>query len=320
MMKPPQFSSSSSSSPANTAIPDVAVTVTAIEGNRQWLDGGSMFGNVPRPVWEKWVKPDATGRIELACRAMLVRISGKSGDKLILCEAGIGAFFDPSMADRYGVREKDHRLVANLAAIGITPDDIDFVILSHLHFDHAGGILPTFAEIQSGNKDLLFRNAKYVTGMRGFQRAMQPHARDRASFIPGMTDNLKASGRLILVDGETHPDVMPDVCSFRFSDGHTPGQMHTVIKGENAKMVFAGDLVPGRAWVHVPVSMGYDRFPELVIDEKEALYALAVPEHWWVFYTHDASCAASQVESITEGKRDKIRPCHEQASLVSFRL
>ena len=280
-----------------------------------------MFGNVPRPVWEKWVSPDGLGRIELACRAMLVR----AGEKLILCETGIGNFFDPAMADRYGVREKDHRLLANLAAAGVHPDDIDFVILSHLHFDHAGGLLPSFADIQSGNRELLFRNARYVTGKAGFERARNPHSRDRASFIPGMTGQLIASGRLILVDrgthGDTsHKDVMPEILSFRFTDGHTPGQMHTVVKGASGTMIFAGDLVPGRAWVHVPVSMGYDRFPELVINEKEDLYRVAVPERWWVFYTHDAQCAASRVESVQDGSRMKIKPCEEQPVLKSFVL
>jgi glyoxylase-like metal-dependent hydrolase (beta-lactamase superfamily II) len=280
-----------------------------------------MFGNVPRPVWEKWVSPDGLGRIELACRAMLVR----AGDKLILCETGIGNFFDPAMADRFGVSEKDHRLLANLAAAGVHPDDIDFVILSHLHFDHAGGLLPSFADIQSGNRELLFRNARYVTGKAGFERARNPHSRDRASFIPGMTDQLIASGRLILVDRDTHgatshEDVLPEFLSFRFTDGHTPGQMHTVVTGTSGTMIFAGDLVPGRAWVHVPVSMGYDRFPELVINEKEDLYRVAVPERWWVFYTHDAQCAASRIESAQDGSRMKIKPCEEQPVLNSFVL
>lgn len=293
-----------------------SITVTSIEGNRQWLDGGSMFGNVPRPVWEKWVRPDALGRIELACRAMLVR----AGGKLILCETGIGNFFDPAMAERYGVREKDHRLVANLAAAGVNPDDVDFVVLSHLHFDHAGGLLPSYEEAKAGNDEILFRKAKYVTGKKGFDRALHPHARDRASFIPGLAEKLRASGRLILVDSESHPEVLPDILSFRFTDGHTPGQMHTVVKGESGTMIFAGDLVPGRAWVHVPVSMGYDRFPEQVIDEKEDLYRLAVPGKWWVFYTHDAACAASRVQSVNDGARVKIQPFDEQPALVSFHL
>ena len=297
-----------------------SVNITSIEGNRQWLDGGSMFGNVPRPVWEKWTKPDSLGRIELACRAMLVLVGEQPDQKLSLCETGIGAFFDPALAERYGVWEKDHRLLANLQAAGISPDDIDFVILSHLHFDHAGGILPTFAEIQSGNSDILFRHAKYVTGKQAFERAVHPHARDLASFIPGLTDKLSASGRLILVDGETHPDVIPEVFSFRFSDGHTPGQMHTVVSGAQGKMIFAGDLVPGRDWAHLPVTMGYDRFPEQVINEKEDLYRLAIPEQWWIFYTHDASCAASRLESVAQGSRVKVRPRDEQAVLALFKL
>ena len=144
--------------------------------------------------------------------------------------------------------------------------------------------------------------------------------RDRASFIPGLADKLSASGRLILVDGETHPDVIPEVFSFRFSDGHTPGQMHTVVSGAQGKMIFAGDLIPGRAWAHLPVTMGYDRFPEQVINEKEALYRLAIPEQWWIFYTHDASCAASRLESVAEGSRVKIRPWDEQAVLALFKL
>ena len=135
-----------------------------------------------------------------------------------------------------------------------------------------------------------------------------------------MTGQLLASGRLILVDAETHPDVLPEVLSFRFTDGHTPGQMHTVVRGRSGKMVFAGDLVPGRAWVHVPVSMGYDRFPELVINEKEDLYREAVPGRWWVFYTHDAHCAASRVEAVQDGARTKIKPCDEQGTLTSFVL
>jgi glyoxylase-like metal-dependent hydrolase (beta-lactamase superfamily II) len=286
------------------------VTVTAIEGNRQQLDGGAMFGNAPRSVWSQWLQPDDKNRITLNCRAMLLEIDGKK----ILCETGIGAFFEPKLADRYGVSETTHKLLENLAAVGISESDIDFVILSHLHFDHAGGLLPSWNDQQKGRTDLLFPKAQYVVGKVAFERATNPHPRDRASFIPGMTDKLIASARLILVDEETHRDVLPHAISFVFTDGHTPGQMHTVATSVSAndptntqnrpvrKVVFAGDLIPGRYWVHLPITMGYDRFPERVIDEKKRFYEQFGHEDVWVFYTHDHEVAMSHIKSDEKGR------------------
>ncbi len=127
--------------------------VTSIEGNRQLLDGGAMFGNAPRPVWEKWIAPDPIGRIPLACRCMLIEFN----DVKVLCETGIGAFFEPKMAERFGVQTPDrHLLLENLVAQGHSPNSIDFVILSHLHFDHAGGLLPTHQQMASGQRELVF--------------------------------------------------------------------------------------------------------------------------------------------------------------------
>lgn len=274
------------------------ILVTAVEGNRQWLDGGAMFGNAPRSVWERWLTPDAQGRIELACRCMLIEAKGKK----ILCETGIGAFFDPKLADRYGVRETDHRLLANLAQLGIQEPDIDMVILSHLHFDHAGGLLPTYTEIAAGKDRLLFPKAKYVVGKEAFARALKPHPRDRASFIPGMVEKLQTSGRLVIVDAPQLPGEFADTIRFRFSEGHTPGQMHTEIVGTRKSMLFAGDLVPGSAWVHAPITMGYDRYAEQVIDEKVALYQDIAGKPEWLFFTHDPGVAAARVELDAKGK------------------
>ena len=253
-----------------------------------------MFGNVPRPVWEKWLAPDPLGRIELACRAMLIECDGLK----ILCETGIGAFFDPKMADRYGVEDPEHRLLESLSKLGIKEEQIDVLILSHLHFDHAGGLLPTWNEIQATGQRLLFPNAKYVVGKEAFDRAKKPHSRDKASFIPGMVELLEASGRLVVIEGSKLPGVLEDRLSFRFSHGHTPGQMHTIFKGDSKTVIFAGDLIPGTSWVHLPVTMGYDRFPEMLIDEKTALYAVAVEKEWLCFYTHDTSTAMSQIQNI----------------------
>ncbi len=275
----------------------MSAQISAVEGNRQWLDGGAMFGNAPRPVWEKWLPPDSLGRIPLACRALLIETNGKR----ILCETGIGAFFDPKMAERFGVENPArHILLESLNNLGLKDSDIDFVILSHLHFDHAGGLLPTFAEISAGNNELLFPNAKYVVGCDAWERAMHPHSRDRASFIPGLTEKLEKSGRLTIVDGDRHPQ-LPNI-QFYISNGHTPGQMLTIFKGDTTSTFFAGDLIPGIPWVHLPITMGYDRYPELLIDEKARLYERAVPENWWVFFTHDPSHPAAKVARDEKGK------------------
>jgi glyoxylase-like metal-dependent hydrolase (beta-lactamase superfamily II) len=281
-----------------------AVLITAIDGNKQRLDGGAMFGNAPRAVWEKWLAPDPQGRIPLNCRAMLLEIDGKR----VLCETGIGAFFEPKLAERYGVTETTHKLLENLTLAGLSERDIDFVILSHLHFDHAGGLLPSWTDQQSGRGDLLFPNARYVVGQTSLERAKAPHSRDRASFIPGLAEKLEASGRLIVVNAASHQDALPGTLSFIFTDGHTPGHMHTIATtstadgANNHTVVFAGDLIPGRSWVHLPITMGYDRFPERVIDEKSAFYDRFAGDNTWVFYTHDHEVAMSHIKRDDKGR------------------
>ncbi|MFW7379406.1 MAG: MBL fold metallo-hydrolase [Oligoflexus sp.] len=277
------------------------IKVWSVKGNEQWLDGGAMFGNAPKAVWQRWYEPDAASRIRLNCRSLLVELDGKK----ILCETGIGAYMEPKMRERYGVESADHLLVSRLASLGVQPDDIDYVILSHLHFDHAGGLLPAYGQWHEPitPDQLLFQNAQYVVGREAFQRAIKPHFRDRASFIPGLAAALKDSSRLQLVErSETISSIDPAI-GYRFSDGHTPGQMHTVISGAKRKIIFAGDLIPGTAWVHLPITMGYDRFPEQLIDEKQDLYQTCVAEKWMIFLTHDPLVAACEVHCDESGRR-----------------
>ncbi len=289
------------------------IRVSSVLGNSQLLDGGAMFGNAPRPLWERWAKPDALGRIGLACRCMLLEWGGVK----LLCETGIGAYMEPSMAERFGLVESDHRLLANLATLGVKPEDIDYVILSHLHFDHAGGLLPSYAEIAQGRDYLVFPKAKIVVGREAWNRALKPHPRDRASFIPGLSEKIEKSGRLVVVEGDSLPEFPREQLFFRFSHGHTPGHMHTVVRGAKETIIFAGDLIPGKAWVHLPITMGYDRFAEQVIDEKQDLYSVAVPEHWNIFYTHDWDVAASQV---MKDSKDRYVPMNEHPTLVHYTL
>lgn len=260
-----------------------------VEGNRQMLDGGAMFGNAPRALWEKWIKPDSLGRIPMACRCLL--LTADDGRR-ILFEAGIGNFFDPQMKDRYGVTESNNGLLENLRALGVDHTDIDVVVLSHLHFDHVGGLLTAFEE--GREPELLFPNARFLVGEKQWQRAIHPHQRDRASFLPEANRLLEASGRLLLVNESNRQLVLPGI-TFHFSDGHTPGLMLSEIPTEKGPLVFCSDLIPGRQWVHLPICMGYDRYPELLIEEKEQLLSRLLREKGRLFFNHDHELAVGWV-------------------------
>ena len=229
----------------------------------------------------------------------------------MLFEAGIGAFFDPKLRERYGVVEDRHVLLDSLATAGFTHEQIDAVVLSHLHFDHVGGLLAPWRE--GGSPQLLFPNARYFVGAEAWARACHPHPRDRASFIPGMTDLLQASGRLEIVDGDAHP-FFADAVHFHHSDGHTPGLLLAELRGlhDHGGVVFCADLIPGRPWVHLPVTMGYDRYPELLIEEKREFLADKLARGVRLYFTHDAQCALARV---TRDDKGRFGTDHEVAEL-----
>jgi glyoxylase-like metal-dependent hydrolase (beta-lactamase superfamily II) len=271
------------------------VQLWSIEGNHQRLDGGAMFGNAPRTLWSKWITPDDENRVELACRGLLARdVDGKT----VLFETGIGAFFDPKLKNRYGVFEDRHVLLDSLAACGVSHEDIDAVVLSHLHFDHCGGLLAAYAE--GAGLKLLFPKAQYIISRRAWERARHPHARDHASFIPGLTDLLSASGRIELVEAP-YTAALGHAVRFSFSEGHTPGLMLAEIGGDGG-VAFCGDLIPGRPWVHLPVTMGYDRYPEQLINEKQRFLDDKITRGVALFFTHDPGCALARPVRGADGK------------------
>lgn len=261
-------------------------------GNSQRLDGGAMFGNAPRAMWSRWIEPDAENRIRLACRCLLA--TGLDG-RNVLFETGIGAFFEPAMRERYGVPEDRHVLLDSLSGAGLRHEDIDVVVLSHLHFDHAGGLLAPWADGEPAR--LLFPNARFLVGAGHWARASEPHPRDRASFIPDIVRLLQESGRLELVEAG-RPSSLGDAVRFEFSEGHTPGLMLAEVGG----VAFCADLIPGSAWVHLPVTMGYDRWAEKLIDEKQAFLDDKIARGVKLFFTHDESCAVASPMKDGKGR------------------
>jgi glyoxylase-like metal-dependent hydrolase (beta-lactamase superfamily II) len=261
-------------------------------GNSQQLDGGAMFGNAPKAVWSRWIAADEQNRIPLACRCLLAKdLDGRN----VLFETGIGAFFEPALRERYGVVEERHVLLDSLAEAGLSHEDIDVVVLSHLHFDHAGGLLAAWEEGQPPR--LLFPHATYMVGAGHWRRALDPHPRDRASFIPELTGLLEASGRLELVEGE-YAETLGEAVRFSFSEGHTPGLMLAEVGG----VAFCADLIPGRAWVHLPITMGYDRWPERLVDEKRTFLEDKLARNVQLFFTHDHACAVARVVRDAKGR------------------
>lgn len=268
----------------------------ALKGNSQKLDGGAMFGHVPKAVWSKWLVPDESNRVTLACRALLIQEENRN----ILLETGIGAFFSPELRARYGVVESEHVLLSSLQEAGLNQNDIDIIVISHLHFDHAGGLLSPWQENTAPT--LLFPKAKFVVGREAWQRACEPHVRDRASFIPELKQLLEDSGRLEIVDDKSSA-LLGDHYHFFYSSGHTPGLMHTIYHREDKPpIIFASDLIPGSHWIHLPITMGYDRAPEMLIDEKRALLDYAFDHDALIFYTHDPQVVLSQVTRESEQK------------------
>ncbi len=310
--------------------------LSSVEGNSQKLDGGAMFGHAPKALWERWAPADDRNRIDLACRALLVEEipaaseGGAAAGRRILLETGIGAFLPPDLKDRYGVVEPGHVLLDSLARLGLSHADIDVVVLSHLHFDHAGGLLTAWRPLDDGAPrtgerprgrppELLFPNARFIVSRAAWQRALDPHDRDRASFIPELQPLLEQSGRLEILDhpgqkraGLVTSETLGKAWRLHLSWGHTPGLMLAELAGRYGPVVFGGDLVPGRAWVHRSIHMGYDRYPELLLDEKVALLDDLVDRNGRIFFTHDPTTALARV---TRDERGRYGSTRDQAHL-----
>ena len=258
------------------------------------LDGGSMFGTVPKTLWEKKTPADARNRITLAMRPLIVR-----GARTMIIDAGLGDKENEKFNEIYGV-ERARNLDHSLAEAGLAPDDIEIVLATHLHFDHAGGFTMRDA---SGRLRPRFPRAQYIVRRGEWEDATHPHERNRASYFLDNYVPLADAGVLQLVDDDQ--TIMPGV-SVRRTGGHTRHHQMAVIESGGRTAAFVADLMPttahlGEAWI-----MGYDLYPMDSLAAKKAFLKEAVEREMLVFFEHDPVVAAGRIAE-QNGKRT-IRP------------
>ena len=244
------------------------------------LDGGAMFGVIPKPLWEKKMPPDARNRITLAMNCLLIHAAGKR----ILVETGAGDKMSPKLRDIYGL-DGSH-LPDRLRDYGLAPGDIDIVIDTHLHFDHCGGN----TRLESDKVVATFPNAQYLVQRGEFEHAMHPTERDRASYMQENFGPLEATGRLVLLDGDR--EVVPGV-ELIVVPGHTSHMQCVKLTGGGQMAFFFADLVPTTA--HLPLAwiMGYDLYPMTTLENKKKWIPQAAREGWLALFAHDPRVPAA---------------------------
>ena len=254
------------------------------------LDGGSMFGSVPKPIWEPKAPPDDRNRILLAMRPLVVR-----GVRTMLIDAGLGGKDDAKFHDLYGV-DRARSLDDTLAEAGVAPEAIDIVVATHLHFDHAGGFTVRDA---SGRVRPKFPRAHYGVRRGEWEDATHPHARNRASYIADNYVPLAEAGVLLMVDEDR--TIMPGV-KVQWTGGHTRHHQLVTIESGGKKAAFVGDLIPTTA--HLPDAwvMGFDLYPVETLAFKQRFVRDAIAQDILVFFEHDPQIAAGYIRD-EQGKR-----------------
>ena len=239
------------------------------------LDGGAMFGVVPRAIWEKTSPPDELNRVSLGINALLIQTDGKN----ILVDTGIGDKGSLKFNTIYAI-EKKETLLGSLAALGMHPAQIDMVICTHLHFDHAGGNTVSEGSILKP----AFPNARYMVQRGEWEAATNPNERTRASYRPDDFLPLLDSGQIEFMEGDG--EVAEGVAVFRTS-GHNRDIQLVSMRSQGKTAVFLGDIIPTTAHLHLPCIMGYDLFPLDTLKAKKEILSQAVSERWLLIFEHD---------------------------------
>ena len=276
-----------------------------LEGGRQRLDGGAMFGVVPRTLWKTRIEPDDRNRIPLAMRCLLV----EHPDGLVLIDTALGNKEDAKFLDIYGVEnqglEGATQLEDALASAGLLPRDVRWVINTHLHFDHAGGNTTMDPDLENDPRRHIrptFPSATYVVQRGELEFARHTNERTRASYLPHNFEPVAAAGRWQLVEGDR--EILPGI-SLRLTPGHVPFHQAVLIRDHGDTAVFVGDLFPTASHLPLPWIMGYDLEPLRTLESKRALLADAVAGRWRIIFEHDPSILSGV--PVQDGKAVSLR-------------
>lgn len=264
--------------------------VNTLETGRFALDGGAMFGIVPKPLWSKFHPSDERNRIELAMRVLLIR----DGKRNILVDVGIGTKFSPKLVDIYRVDLKKSSLESSLRSLGLRFVDITDVILTHLHFDHAGGS----TERRDGEVIPTFPEARHYVQKAHWRLAVNPTDKDRGSFMKEDYVPLHDAGMVELLDGEF--EIFPGI-SLVIVNGHTDAQQLVRITGNGKTLLYCCDLVPTAGHLLYPYVMAYDLRPLMTIEEKRRILGQAYEERAILIFEHDPFVEAAKIKATEKG-------------------
>ena len=267
--------------------------LTSVEAGRFMLDGGAMFGVVPKRMWNKLNPSDDENMCPWTMRSLLI----ETGDRKILVDCGIG--FKQGERFRSHFRPHGIELTTSLKSIGVSPDEITDVFITHFHFDHVGGALRINEKDETVPS---FPNAIYWTNEVHYNYAFDPNPREKASFLKENFVPLKEQGRFSYIDYQKDDVPWMDGIKVRFVNGHTAAQMLLLIESKSGTIVYCADLIPSAWHIPLPYIMAYDMQPMLTLEEKERLLHEALEGNWQLFYEHDPVMESSFVGKNERGK------------------
>ena len=263
--------------------------VVPCTAGRFGLDGGAMFGVVPRIMWSRSLPPDESNRVPMAMRLLLVEGHGRT----VIVDVGAGGGHSEKNRQIYAFEDTDH-LLDVVRAAGVNPSTITDVMLTHLHFDHGAGVV----EPHGDGWRLLFPQARHHVQRSQWEHALNPNPRDRASYYEERIRILETEGVLEIHNGPWSLGQGFDLLVF---DGHTPGQQLPLIRGPEGALFYCGDLIPTHHHVPTPYVMSYDLYPVTVMEEKAAILDRAAAEKWTLFFEHDAHVQSCRI--VRDGRR-----------------